>query len=330
MKQFGMLVALLMTCTSMVAQQMSLAQAMNALNANSKDFTPLLGPVDKENPDNFTSTIKVKGAKESFFKKVTTNQSGNGSETLEFRAGYGGYNSISELNAFVQQLEKQVKAGLPSIQFAKTNVGEKVDNWYYWIVWDTPDRMNRMACYLEVIKKDNTYNLSFVYPLVKKGNNYKEYIGLKNEPDTSRFTMHVRNLLVEATRDFSGIKGNKVDSMKNTYRTEHLPFILMNSYIVDMGQEKAQFLLRVNSGLDLGNMKQEALDYYNMLSGALGKNYAYTISSDGLDVTFVHKQFPAVPLAIVNVSAVNSKFSIEVVFFSNRLSPALFSEKQAK
>lgn len=321
-----MLVALLMTCTSMMAQQMSLAATMNTLNAHSKDFTPLLGPLDKGNPDNFTSTIMVNGAKNSYFKKVNTNQSGNESETIEFRAGYGSFNSISALNTYVQQLEKQVKASLPSIRFAKSNEGEKVDNWNYWIVWDTPDRLNRMVCYLEVFKKDNMYNLSFVYPLVKKGNTYKEYYIIQNEADTSSFTKHIRDLLVESTRDFSGIKGIMLDSVKKICKTEQLPSSLMDSYIVDLGQEKAQFLLMVNRRLDLETMKQEALDFFNILSGALGKNYAYAISSDGLDVLFVHKQFPAVPLAMINVSASNSKFSIDVIFYSNRLSPALFSE----
>lgn len=326
MKYCGMLVALLMTFTSMMAQQMSLGMAMNTLITNSKDFTPLLGPVDKDNPGIFTSTIMVNGAKDSYFKKVNTNLSGNNSEMLEFRAGYGGFNSITELNAFVQQLEKQVKSNYPSLRFAKSNVGEKVDNWNYWIVWEDSASLNRMVCYLEVIKKDNAFNLSFVFPLVKKGNAYKEYYLLKNEADTTRFTKHVSDLLVEATQDFRGVKGNKIDSMENTYRTKNLPYILMDSYIVDLGKEKAQFHLAVNKGLNLATMKQEALDFFNLLSGSLGKNYAYTISSDGLDALFIHKEFPAVPLAIINVSTSKNVFSIEVVFYSNRLSPALFSE----
>lgn len=328
MKYVGMLVAFMMTFTSMMAQEMSLGMAMNTLSENSKDFTPLLGPVDTENPSNFTSTITVKGAKDSYFKKANTNPSGNDSERLEFRADYGGFNSITELNAFVQKLEMelQAKANYSSIRFARSNVGEKVDNWIYSIVWEASGRLYRTVYYLEVIKKGNTFNLSFVYPLVKKGNTYKEYYVLQNEADTTRFTKYIRDLLVESTHDFSGIKGNKVDSIENTYRTEHLPYVLMESYIVDMGQEKAQFHLMVNSGLNLESMKQEALDFYKVLSGALGKNYAYSISSDGVDALFVHKQFPAVPLIIINVSASNSKFIIEVVFYSNRLSPALFSE----
>jgi hypothetical protein len=326
MKYIGLLVALLMTVTSLMAQQMSLAMAMNTLNGHSKDFTPLMGPVDKDNPGNFTSTIMVKGAKDSYFKNVKTNVSGNEAEMLEFRAVYGGYSSITELSAVVQQLEKQVKASLPSIRFAMSNVGETVDSWNYWIVWETPESLNRLVCYLEVVKKGNEFNLSFVYPLVKKGNTYKEYYVLQNEADTTRFTSHIRNLLVEATKDFSGIKGKKIEGVENTYRTEGMPFVLIDSYIVDLGKEKAQFHLMVNKGLNLASMKREALDFYNMLSGALGNDYAYTISYDGVDAVFVHKSYPAVPLIMINVSTSNNSFTIEVIVYSNRLSPALFTE----
>ena len=213
MKYLGMLVALLMTFSSMMAQEMSLGKAINALNLKSKDFTSLMGPVKNDSPGVYTSLIKVQGAKDSYFEKGKANLFGDKSDALGFRANFGDFNSMAELNAYVQKIGKQVKSDYPLIRFAQSNVDEKVDTWNYWILWEAKDRFNRLACYLEANKKGDTYNLSFVYPLVQKGTMYKEYSYIQNEADTSSYS----SIIVELLASHTGLNGIRVKSTLNLH-----------------------------------------------------------------------------------------------------------------
>lgn len=324
MKKIGVILAAWLFAFGLQAQEMSLVEVFETLNSHSKDFSPLMGPVDADDPSVFMSTIEVEEAQQSSFRKVKPNVFGQAEETLEFRATFKMFSEKADLESFVQLLEAQFKVKYPSFRFAQSHVNETVTSWYYRFVLEAADRMSVFGCYLYASKVGSFYHLSFEYPLVKEGHPFREYYYIEQKADTSSFSKAIVNLLAEATQDFVDIRGEEVDDW--TYETDYMAPAFTECYIVNTSRESAQFRMPVCRDVDEATMRVKAGEIFRWLTEALGTSYAYGVSSNGMNITFIHKRYPAVPLARIDVAKDADNFSIVVTFFSSRLPLALFFE----
>lgn len=163
-----------------------------------------------------------------------------------------------------------------------------------------------------------------MYPITEYGQNpFTSCFFIEQQADTSNFTKSIRYLLGEATQHFVGLKGEEIDEW--TFESDFMSPSFPDCYIVTPSPNSAQFYMPVCKGVDEATMRKKGANMFQWLSEALGTNFAYMVSSDGLIVTFYHKQHPSIPLIRMDVTKTDETFDVVVIFNACRLDYTLFT-----
>jgi len=280
-------------------QKLSLAKAFEKLFESSKTGFSDLILRETEKSDaavrQYYSTIEIENAEKTEIIYVSS---------YDFDVEYGTFNSEEAAKAKVEELKKD---------FINTYSVFKFTDYYPDIikspicnfVQQSDKGIRVYRAHFKIEKWGQTYVVSFHYPAYKKATTgyfkaspevpcYTDYMFVDQQQGYDQFSTDLRKVLVEAKTAFANIKGG--DILSSAYLTlENEAKFNVSGYTNCYIQTQTLSIGYVIPYLKGGNLETTKTQLQNAISSiqkALGSDYAFNASPDGMRTVYVNKYRP--------------------------------------
>lgn len=311
MKKTLIIAGLLAITFSLAAEKMTLCQAFEKLANNCADFKPLIGTPTDPKAYELPSLVEIDQAKKSIFHKLISPTS--------FEATYGTFNSEAEAFQFIKTLQQQFKACYPIARFSEiADTILRRRDFKFVLQGDNQFRVFE-ACF-RMSRYGKTWDVKLHFPqteastLLSNGKSaYQDYQHIEMNADDSAFGFGLKLLLGEAMQGFSGIKGDLIldpSNMFDRFEARFMPTGCEKCYIEDRGLGIVFYEIPICKEVDKQTITEKSQKFFSQLMSALGSEYAYSASPNGMTVTLVRRADPAHRLGTLFITQKKELYSM--------------------
>lgn len=314
MKKTTYLILLLALCgiNLVHAEKVNLCQALQKLGEQCDDFSSWKGSEITGEYGKFVSSLEIEGAERTCIKQFLND--------LSFFVEYGKFENEAAATAKVESLKNEVLAAYPIVKFAETR--STFNDPISYLVMHSADGFRVYSACFKISKYGQRWDVSFEFPQTKKKDAfsknetkpYVDYVRIKVPLDSYDFNKDVRRLLVEAKTAFTGVKGEKLETMAmfDQFAPTFIPSGRKNCYIEDRGLGVIFYEIPIMEDVTLEQLQQNAGNVVNNIQRTFGPDYGYSQSADGMSVSFAHVDRPYFVAGVLYVLKSNDSYSMNL------------------
>jgi len=301
---------------TMHAEQKNICEVFLVLTQNCEDFTPLKGAKLESPSFSYASTIEVDRAEKSYITSFTN--------SIVYKAHYGTYDSESLALAKVTELQNILQNCFGVLSFHEAPGGVFGDR-IFRIKQKDRENNNIFQMYkaaFKIAEVGGKYEVTFEYPQTvkdmftnKKTNSFTFYEGLTIPATNTEFAKSLQRITKECADDFKYLIGKSISSpdMFNRFQPEIIVSGYDDCYIEDRTNNIIYFVIPFLERVDQPTLNAQAKLIIEKVNAALGSDYAYTVTDDQTEISYVRKDKPAVTVATLLLTNRAGKYSLKLL-----------------
>jgi len=285
-------------CTGQIsAQKMSLCEALGGIEQQANEgFVKLKGEAKES-----SALIKAYHSNVEIAEAVKTEIVLLNSKT-EFVVDYGQFTSESEALSKVEGLKSNLTACYPDVRFSeysfdllksrRTNMIQQADIGFRYFMAN-----------FKIDKWGSNYTVTFRYPAPVEADfmevgepAFIDFYYIDKPAGSNQFSQDIQKIINKGKTGFTDIMGEEVESNHFLFQNFNSTFQFTgfnNCYIENRTMGILYYVIPVAKGVDETAIRTLSDGYLPELMVALGLDYAFNSSPDGMRIVFVNKAQPA-------------------------------------
>jgi hypothetical protein len=310
--------------TQAQVEQTDLCKAFLKLSEKAENsFDGLIGNSieNKNGYKTFDSKVIINEAKSSVFNFGLF-------EDITFVANFGEFDTEIDAQKKVESLSAFTKSCFSTVDFSIGNEGLFKYKTYFFI-HKAEKGMRFYKAKFEIQNFGQKFKVLFKYPASQKASSinleespsFIDYTYVENVADNQPFSIDLKKILYEASTGFVNLQGPKIKSefyLFTRYDAKIDVTGFPNCYIEDKTNNLIFYKIPCYKGLKVDAIQPKVLEVVQKIKNALGKDYAYCGSKDGMKMTFVNKKKPQTNLLNVLLEYQNDAFDILISVISTK------------
>ncbi|HLP04400.1 MAG TPA: hypothetical protein VK152_03125 [Paludibacter sp.] len=296
MKKINLFLLAIVVSLQCPAEKVSLCKVFEKLfELSNKTFHDLKSTPDETSPvfQAYKTTLEVSNADNSAIVESLT--------STDYTSKFGTYRSEREALEKLNAIMDGFLACYPNFTFnylyrdplnlsSRTNFIQITENGFRYF----------KACLIVSQDAKHEYSVTFSYPSQDisdpdKQPTYVGFLNIKDQPGHDNFSKGIQRIIHESDKGFRKLKGDTINSKSDLY----VAFNAKNNvpgtsgcYIEETTFWQNSFTIPYAANASITTINTLFNPVFKKLQGALGNEYAYSVSPDGLNIDFVNRARP--------------------------------------